>query len=186
MAKQLPAKQQQIIQSHAAMIVLIAQATQNPNLRPQLKTVLDSTEKNGWIALGKAIRAIMAGERSTRSLLAPLDEEDRIIIMAVLQGIQNPNSLPNPNQKSDASDAAPAIAQIVYMAAQGDAQSKIMLGGMADQMRKAGGDMARLSSIMKRLIDGERDMKLLSRGMGEDGKTLVLSILEKLDELDKS
>jgi hypothetical protein len=184
MGKQLPAKQQQIIQSHAAMIVMIVQATQNASVRPQLKTVLEATEKNGWVALAKAIRAIVAGERSPRRLLAPLDEEDSTIIAAVLKGIQNPTSLPDPNQKADASAAAPAIAQMIYMTAQGDAQSKIMLAGMADQMRLAGGDMAHLSGMMRRLVEGERDANILCHGMDDKGEKLILSIVEELEKLD--
>ena len=186
MGKQIPPKQQQIIQSHAAMIVMIVQATQNPSVRPQLNTVLAATEKNGWMALAKAIRAIMAGERSTRRLLAPLDEEDSTIITAVLHGIQNPQSLPNPQQKSDASAAAPAIAQMIYRTAQGEAQSKIMLAGMADQMRLAGGDMARLSGMLLRLVDGERDANILCQDMDAKGETLMLSIIEQLDQLNQS
>ena len=183
MGNKLPPRQQQIIQSHAALIVLVAQAATNVELRPQLNVVLEATEKNGWTNLVKAIKAIIAGERSTMKLLAKLDEEDGTIIEAVLRGIQDARTLPNPEQKSDASSAAPGIAHMVYMAAQGDAQSKIMLGGMADQMRMAGGDMARLSGIMKRLIDGERDLDILCNGMGDQGETLVKSIVSELERL---
>lgn len=183
MSKQLPPRLQQIIQSHAALIVLVAQAVQNAALRPQLDSVLDATEKNGWKGLVKAIRAIMAGERSSLTLLANLDEEDSAIVTAILMGIQNPHTLPDPNKKPDANAAAPGIAQMVHMAAQGDAQSKIMLGGMVDQMQKAGGDMARLSGIMGSLIDGERDLNILCKGMGDKGEKLVAAIVDELKRL---
>ena len=186
MAKKLPPRQQQIIQSHAALIVLIAQAAHNAKLHPQLETVLAATAKNGWVDLVKAIRSIMAGERSVITLLANLDEEDGTIIEAALRGIQDARTLPDPEQKAEASSAAPGIAHMVYMAAQGDAQSKIMLGGMADQMRVAGGDMARLSGIMKRLIDGERDLDILCKGMGDQGETLVKSIVAELERMAAS
>lgn len=186
MAKKLPARQQQIIQSHAALIVLIAQAAHNAELRPQLETVLAATAKNGWVDLVKAIRSIVAGERSVLTLLAKLDEEDGTIIEAALRGIQDARTLPDPEQKAEASSAAPGIAHMVYMAAQGDAQSKIMLGGMVDQMRVAGGDMARLSGIMKRLIDGERDLDILCKGMGDQGETLVKSIVAELERMAAS
>ena len=186
MAKKLPPRQQQIIQSHAALIVLIAQAAHNAELHPQLETVLAATAKNGWVDLVKAIRSIMAGERSVITLLANLDEEDGTIIEAALRGIQDARTLPDPEQKAEASSAAPGIAHMVYMAAQGDAQSKIMLGGMADQMRVAGGDMARLSGIMKRLIDGERDLDILCKGMGDQGETLVKSIVAELERMAAS
>lgn len=183
MGKQLPPKQQQIVQTHAALIVLIAQAAQNASLRPQLNAVLEATEKNGWTALVKAIKAIIAGERSVTKLLANLDEEDGTIVEAALRGIQDARTLPDPNQKPDPNAAAAGIAQMVHMAAQGDAQSKIMLGGMADQMRQAGGDMARLSGIMKRLVDGERDLNVLCKGMGEHGEKLVQGIVDELERM---
>ena len=183
MSKQLPPRQQQIVQAHAALIVLVAQAVQNAALRPQLDAVLAATKKNGWEALVKSIQAIMKGERSSLTLLANLDEEDSAIITAILMGIQNPQTLPDPNQKPDANAAAPAIAQMVHMASQGDAQSKIMLCGMVEQMQRGGGDMARLSSIMGRLIDGERDLNILCKGMGDKGEKLVSSIVDELKRL---
>ena len=183
MAKQLPPKQQQIVQTHAALIVLIAQAAQNVELRPQLNSVLEATEKNGWVDLVKAIRAIIAGERSPTKLLANLDEEDATIIEATLRGIQNPTTLPDPNQKPDPNAAAIGIAQMVHMTAQGDPQSKIILGGVADQMRQAGGDMARLSGILKRLVDGERDLNILCKGMSLHGEKLVEKIVDELGKL---
>lgn len=183
MSKQIPPRQQQIVQSHAALIVLVVQVAQNATLRPQLDAVLDATEKNGWDSLVKAIRAILAGERSSLTLLANLDEEDSAIIQAILMGIQDSRTLPDPNQKPDSSAAAPGIAQMVNMAAQGDAQSKIMLGGMVEQMQKAGGDMARLSGIMGRLIDGERDLNILCENMGDKGQKLVTAIVDELKKL---
>jgi hypothetical protein len=54
---------------------------------------------------------------------------------------------------------------------------------MAEQMTKAGGDMARLGGIMRRLVDGERDADKLARGMGPLGKELVVNLLDELAKL---
>ena len=51
---------------------------------------------------------------------------------------------------------------------------------MAEQMVRAGGDMARLGGIMRRLVNGERDFEVLSKGMGNLGRTLLLDILSEL------
>jgi hypothetical protein len=51
---------------------------------------------------------------------------------------------------------------------------------MAEQMVRAGGDMARLGGIMRRLVNGERDFEVLSKGMGALGRTLLLDILSEL------
>jgi hypothetical protein len=55
---------------------------------------------------------------------------------------------------------------------------------MGEQMLSAGGDMARLSATFRPLIDGERDADKLSRGMGPQGRSLLLSIIEELAKLD--
>jgi hypothetical protein len=54
---------------------------------------------------------------------------------------------------------------------------------MAEQMMKAGGDMARLGGMMRRLVDGERDAEKLTRGMGPLGKELVINLLDELARL---
>ena len=58
-----------------------------------------------------------------------------------------------------------------------------LLADMATQMLRAGGDMARLSGILRRLIDHERDPDLLCRGMSPRGAQLVLSLMEELARL---
>jgi len=54
---------------------------------------------------------------------------------------------------------------------------------MAEQMSQAGGEMSILAAIMKKLIDGERDPEVLSKGMGAQGESLVNTILEELGKL---
>ena len=50
-------------------------------------------------------------------------------------------------------------------------------------MMKAGGDMARLGGMMRRLVDGERDSDKLTKGMGALGKELVINLLDELAKL---
>jgi hypothetical protein len=73
---------------------------------------------------------------------------------------------------------------MIHAAARGNAQALILIGNMADQMRKVGGDMGRLSGIIRPLIDGERDPARLGRGMDKRGEQLVLAILAELKQLD--
>ena len=44
--------------------------------------------------------------------------------------------------------------------------------------------MARLGGIMKRLVDGERDPEVLTKGMGAQGESLILSLLDELARLE--
>jgi hypothetical protein len=60
------------------------------------------------------------------------------------------------------------------------AQALAVLANMAEQMVRAGGDMARLGGVMRRLVNGERDADQLLKGMGPLGRQLLLDILNEL------
>lgn len=179
----IPSTQQQILEVHASLINLVVQATQNDQLRPQLNEVLKTSADNGWQNLVLRIYKIMEGQRSD-TLLRDLDDEDKYIIEAILNGIQNPTTLPDPSKKSASPTmAAPGIAHMLNQASTGNTEALTLLSHMAEQMSQAGGDMARLAAIIKKLIDGERDPEVLSKGMGAQGESLVNSILEELGKI---
>jgi hypothetical protein len=179
----LPPQQQQIIQTHAQLIVAAVQAAQARTLSPELDQALKVSEQNGWTQLVNTIRKIISGNHAL-SLMNGLDAEDATIIEAILRGIQDPATLPDPNAQPDASMAAPGLAAMINAARTGQPQALQMLAGMAEQMTAAGGDMARLGGIMKKMIDGERDPDRLGKGMGAMGKSLLHSILEELGKLE--
>ncbi len=180
---QLPPKEQQIVQTHAPMIVAAVQCAASGTIPPEFEQALQTSAENGWTNLVTAIRKIIAGDRST-ALLAPLDEEDRTIVEAILRGIQDPATLPDPNAGADGSMATPGLAQMIHAASCGHVHALHLLGDMAKQMTAAGGDMARLGGIMKRLVDGERDPEVLTKGMGAQGESLILSLLDELGRLE--
>jgi len=76
--------------------------------------------------------------------------------------------------------AAPGLAAMIAAAGHGDAKALAVLADMAEQMLRAGGDMARLGGIMRRLVNGERDADPLMKGMGPLGRQLLLDILSEL------
>lgn len=178
----LPAAAEQILRAHAPFIHGVVQACLNPALRQQLMPMLETAEAQGWGRLVGAIRAIVAGRRD-RSVLLGLDDEDRVIIEAILAGIDDPANLPPLQTQGDPTTAAPGLAAMISAAARGDVQALSALANMAEQMVRVGGDMGRLGGIMRRLVDGERDADLLCRGMGPLGRSLVLDILDELARL---
>jgi len=177
----LPEKSQQILQIHAALIHRVVMACHQRDLIPSLTPLIKASEENGWVGLMKVVRQILNGKREP-SLLNGLDEEDRIIVEAILEGIKNPASLPDPQAKADAGAAAPGLAAMIKASASGDAQALQLLASMAEQMSGAGGDMARLAAIMRRLVNGERDADMLTQGMEAQGKGLVMAILKELEK----
>ena len=180
---QTPDKQQQIIQTHAGLILGVVQCIQNSDLRPQMEQALVISEQNGWDKLVAAIRKIINGNRD-ESVLTGLDEEETVIASAILRGLQDPNTLPKPEEKPDAALAAPMLANLINEARRGDHNAVIMLGGMAEQMSMAGGDMASVGAILKDLIDGERDVDRLCDKVGPQGESLIVQILAELGKLE--
>ncbi|MDQ1363150.1 MAG: hypothetical protein QG652_1011 [Pseudomonadota bacterium] len=181
--KNIPEKNQQIIQVHAQLIVAVVQSLHDKSLLPQLQEALKVSEENGWKNLVAAIRKIMNGSRDA-SLLNGLDEEDGIIVDAILRGIQNPSTLPNPQQQQDPTLAAPMLAQMIHAAGRGDAQVLAMLGAMAEQMSRTKGDMARFSTLIKPMVDGERNIDKLCSKIGATGEKLVTLIIKELNKLE--
>lgn len=178
----LPNKTQQIVLAHAGLIRTVVIACQNRDRRTELEPLLEAAHQNGWAGLVTAIRRVLNGARD-HTVFIDLDEEDRIILEAILRGLQDPASLPEPQSRPDPTLAAPGLAAIIHAAASGDMAAMRLLGDMGTQMLNAGGDMARLSAILRRLVDNERDPDLLCRGMSPRGAQLVLSLLEELAHL---
>ncbi len=178
----LTPRDQQIIQAHAAFICQVVEFARNPDARSQFEELLQSAKENGWHALARALRRIAAGN-SDLSGIAHLDEEDRVIAEAVLRGLHNPATLPDPEKKPDATLAAPGLASMIHAAATGNMQALVLIGQMAEQMSKVGGDMARIAGAIRPMINGERDPAVLARGMDTRGQQLLHNILEELEKL---
>lgn len=179
----LPSYEEQIVQAHAGLIVQVVQAVFNADVRSEAEASLTQLRNFGETGLAQALQQVLAGSRDITVLRQGLDDEDTIIVEAVLRGIQNPDTLPKLEEQGDAAAAAPGLAQMIHAASSGNAQALQVLGVMSEQMLAAGGDMAKLSGVMKRLVDGERDADHLSQGMGTQGESLLLSILDELARL---
>lgn len=182
MSQLLSEQKQQIVQFHAVFINNVVMACLNRELLPQLEEMLQQTAQNGWDNLVAVIRKITAGQREM-TLLQGLDDEDAAIIEAILLGIQNPSTLPDPDAKPDPTLAAPGLAAMVNAAGKGNVQALQTLSLMAEQMVRAGGDMAKLGAVMGRLVNGERDADKLTQGMSVQGQELVYGILTELGKL---
>jgi hypothetical protein len=178
----LPDKTQQIIQAHAGLIHAVVAAVQNRERLPELEALLEAALANGWSVLVGVIRRMLGGARELQ-ILNGLDEEDRVIAEAILRGLQDPGSLPDPLARPDPALAGPGLAALIHAAGSGDVTALQLLADMGTQMLRAGGDLARLSGILRRLVDNERDPDLLCRGMSPRGAQLVRSLLDELARL---
>ena len=176
-------RDQQIIQAHAAFICQTVELAGSADHKAQFEQLMQSAEQNGWQALAAALRRIAAGERNLLAI-SGLDEEDRVIAEAVMRGLQDPASLPDPNKKPDATLAAPGLAGMIHAAATGNVQALALIGQMAEQMSRAGGDMARIAGAIRPMINGERNPDVLGKNMDLRGQQLLHNILDELGKLD--
>jgi hypothetical protein len=177
---QLPDAAEQLLRMHAPFIHAVVDAVHDRQRIPQLLEMLREAESRGWPVMVSCVRQILDGQRE-RTLLLGLDEEDKVIIQAILAGIENPATLPPIQNAGEAKAAAPGLATMIDLAGRGNLEAFTTLANMAEQMMKAGGDMARLGGVMRRLVDGERDEARLTKGMGEMGRKLVRDILAELE-----
>ncbi len=174
----LPDKIEQIRQTHAPLILQVVKACQNPQERPALQTMLEFATQQNWHELVIAIDAILEGQREM-SLVNNLDEEDSVIVTAILQGLQNPDTLPKLAEANPAM-AAPGLAHMIQAAQKGDVNALQSLSLMAQQMTHTTGDMHLLGGNIKRLIDGERDLAVLCKDMTINGEKLMVNLINEL------
>jgi hypothetical protein len=179
---QLPSAVEQVLHIHASFIHTVVNALRDRSQLPDLMKQLDAAEQAGWPRLVDALRHVINGRRDP-SIKLGLDEEDSILLDAILRGLDNPATLPPLNAQADGSSAAPGLAALIDASARGDAQAMLVLANMAEQMLKAGGDMALLGGRMRRLVNGERDADRLIAGMGPLGRELLISVLDELAKL---
>ncbi len=181
MKQDLPDRKSQILAVHAGFIHMVVLALHDPGKRAEMEQHLQTAENNGWQGLVSVIRRIAEGETGP-SLLSGLDEEDKVIVQAILLGRQNPENLPPIPKRTDPSVAAPGLANLIRQASSGDVDALEALGVMAGQMSAAGGTMARVGASIKKLLDGERDLHRLTNGMDDKGHSLIASILAELEQ----
>lgn len=179
----LPERDQQIVQAHARFIVAVVQACANPAVAAEVEPVLEAAEGMGQQALASAVRRILAGVRDAE-LVQGLEPDDAVIVDAILRGLRDPATLPDPQQASNPAAAAPGLASIIREAASGNAQALEMMEALAQQMATMGGGMARVGDSMKKMAAGERDPDVLCEGMDAQATILVVQILDALGRMN--
>ncbi|EGW55015.1 hypothetical protein [Candidatus Endoriftia persephonae] len=175
---------QQILAMHARFINEVVKCSQNPERQAELEQHLKQAEENGWTALVSAVRQMLKGRRDAE-LLNSLDEEDQTIAESILLGMQNPATLPDPDAKPDPAMAAPGLASMIHTAASGNPQALQLISEMAEQMSKAGGPLAGLASVIRPMINGEREPERLCKHLDDTTGQLVQGILKELNTLEQ-
>ncbi|MET0029385.1 MAG: hypothetical protein ABW101_17270 [Candidatus Thiodiazotropha sp.] len=177
-------KKDQILAVHAQFINQVVMTGANPERQQEFQALLKMAESQGWDALVQCLLSIFQQGRRDLEILNPLDEEDRIIAEAVLSGLRDPATLPDPNARPDPALAAPGLASMIHAAGQGHPQALQLIAQMAEQMSRVGGPMGQLASVIRPLINGERNPEVLCKRLGGKSEAMVMGILEELARLD--
>lgn len=98
-------RDQQIRQTHAPLIQQVVKACLQVEERERLAPMLQMAREQGWHELVNRIESILQGQRD-ESLLLNLDDEDQVVIQSILQGLQNPETLPDASVQADPTVAA--------------------------------------------------------------------------------
>ncbi|MES9942348.1 MAG: hypothetical protein ABW104_17855 [Candidatus Thiodiazotropha sp. 6PLUC2] len=178
-------KRDQILAVHAQFINQVVITGQQPDRQDDFEQLIKLADNNGWNELTDCIRKIFHQGRRDIELLNPLDEEDQVIAEAILHGLQDPSTLPDPNAKPDPAQAAPGLASMIDAAGSGNAQALQIIAEMADQMSQAGGPMARLAAVIRPMINGERNPDILCKDMDSRTESMVLGILDELKRMQE-
>ena len=180
---QLDAGNKDIVRENAELIHRAVMAVAAGEYIPDLEKILTQAESNGWTSLVEATRKILAGERDLLQLTG-LDEEDRIIVTAILQGIEDPSSLPDLTNVIDPAVAGPSMANMIHDAATGNSLAHDAIRTVGQKMTGTNDDFSRIPGILDTMVTGERREDVLCKGLGVAGTSLVQSILEELKKLE--
>lgn len=184
MPADLPPRDLQVLAAHAPLIVAVVQGRGDPAAARHADDLLAALTGAGHGALANALGQVLRGSRPEADQRGALNPDETLILEAVLRGVDDPSTLPDPAETGDPTAAAPGLARMIHASARGDAQALHALSGMAEQMVRVGGDMGRLGGLMRRLVDGERDADVLAARLGPLGTSLIHAILDELAKLD--
>lgn len=179
----LDAGNNDIIRENAELIHRTVLAIAADEYIPDLEKILAQAESNGWEDLVKAIRKVLEGERDLLQLTG-LDEEDRTIVSAILQGIEDSTSLPDLTNVIDPAIAGPSMANMIHDAATGNSLANEAIRTVSQQMAGTNDDFSRIPDIINLMATGERREEILCRDLGAAGTSLIQAILEELKKLE--
>ncbi len=176
---------EEILQDHSTLIHRVVMHCNEPGSVADLEQILQLAEGNDWQKLVASIRNIMSGNRE-RALLHDLDEEESIIIESILNGLEDPGTLPTVTADLNSALAAPGIASLIHASMQGNTESLRIISNLTKKMQDSGGYYSNIAEAIKSMIDGERDLAKLTADISEQEQKLLAEILTELTAIEAS
>lgn len=172
-----------ILQEHSRLIHRVVMECNDPGSVPDMEFALQQAEDNGWIKLVTTIRFIMSGNRNP-GVLDGLDDEDHQIISAVLNGLEDPATLPTLKTDFNSPVIASGIAGLLNATLSGNVQAQQVLNSMTDEMIQGGDDLGAVASRLRPIVEGERDPEKICAGLSDYGRNLLFEILVELKKFE--
>jgi len=164
---------------HSGFVANVVAVCINHTAPSTLTPILDSARNNGWHKLVNAIERIIQGERSN-TLLDDLDSEEEEIISNILLQLESGHTeLSTPKLSENNSQG---LAIIINAAINGDSDAQSTIAFMCKEMESVGGELTMLSSAIRKLLAGERDLIALSNDMSLRSKRLLSAVLKDLSQ----
>ena len=183
MADSTSINKEEILRDHSTLIHRVVMHCNEPGSIADLEQILQLAEENDWQKLVTTIRKIMSGNRE-RALLHDLDEEESIIIESILDGLEDPGTLPTVTADLNSALAAPGIASLIHASMQGSTESLGIISNLTQQMQDSGGFYSNIAEGIKSMIDGERDLAKLTADISEQEQKLLSEILAELTAIE--
>lgn len=174
---------EQLLKLHASLLHEVVEACHDQGKQIELLNMLSEAEQNGWQKLCEAIRSILAGTRD-ESVMDGLDEEDVILIQAILIGIDNPETLPDANLEQQRDDAALGLASAIAAACQGDQKAMELIAHMEQTFQENPTEMGGIGNAIRKMVNGERSIVSLAEGLDTSSTKMIEHILEELKTVE--
>ena len=134
---------EEILRDHSTLIHRVVMHCNEPGSVADLEQILQLAEENDWQKLVATIRNIMLGNRE-RALLHGLDEEENIIIESILNGLEDPGTLPTVSADLNSAMAAPGTTSLIHASMQSNSESLNIISNLTKQMQDSGGDYSNI------------------------------------------
>ena len=176
--------QQQIAAAHLELIQLTLAAAHDPHAQTQLIILLDTMHSDGWQALSHAVQTRL-GLSTQEHAACALDDEDRHILELIEHAQRQPAAFQTFAQQAAAHNlqhTALALAALIYAATQGEREALETLA----ELHQAADTPAALatSAALIHIVEGERQIDVLSQTLPEEQAQLVQMVLTALHELE--
>ncbi len=165
----------QICATHKELITAIVASQQLGQITPDAISQIEQYQNNGWAQLAHTLNSWLNGSEPD---LARLDEEDQQIILGIQYALTEPEWLDSLHLEAQ-TEAAAAIAQMIFAATWGDFDALELLSSMREAAEDAGVEQSAAHAFVA-MVEGARDLAQLQHDFPNADADLLAAVLNRL------